>query len=60
MMGENYTGDPALGRACHNKRKRFDLAFEAAGLKATRRDFLSRPGRGWASAARPSSSPSKP
>ena len=39
MMGENYPGDPALGRACHNKRKKFDLAFEAAGLKETRRDF---------------------
>ena len=39
MMGENYTADPALGRACHNKRKRFDFAFEAAGLKETRRDF---------------------
>ena len=39
MMGENYPGDPALGRACHNKRKRFDFAFEAAGLKETRRDF---------------------
>ncbi|MDB5735720.1 MAG: hypothetical protein JWN16_2357 [Alphaproteobacteria bacterium] len=39
MMGEDYTRDPALGRACHNKRKRFDFAFEAAGLKDTRRDF---------------------
>jgi SAM-dependent methyltransferase len=39
MMGENYTSDPALGRACHNKRKKFDFAFEAAGLKETRRDF---------------------
>ena len=39
MMGENYVGDAALGRACHNKRKAFDLAFEAAGLKETRRAF---------------------
>ena len=39
MMGDDYTGDAALGRACHNKRKRFDFAFEAAGLKETRRDF---------------------
>ena len=39
MMGDNYVGDPALGRACHNKRKRFDFALEAAGLKETRRDF---------------------
>lgn len=37
MMGENYVGDLALGRACHNKRKKFDLAFEAAGMKETRR-----------------------
>jgi SAM-dependent methyltransferase len=39
MMGENYVGDAVLGRACHNKRKKFDLAFEAAGLKETRRAF---------------------
>ena len=39
MMGENYVGDPALGRACHNRRKKFDLAFENAGLKETRRAF---------------------
>jgi SAM-dependent methyltransferase len=39
MMGENYVDDPALGRACHNRRKKFDLAFEAAGLKETRRNF---------------------
>lgn len=39
MMGENYTTDPVLGRACHNRRKRFDFAFEAAGLKDTRRAF---------------------
>lgn len=39
MMGENYVTDPVLGRACHNRRKRFDFAFEAAGLKDTRRAF---------------------
>ena len=39
MMGENYTADQGLGRACHNKRKRFDMAFEAAGLRETRRAF---------------------
>jgi len=39
MMGENYVGDPALGRACHVKRKAFDLAFENAGLRETRRAF---------------------
>lgn len=39
MMGEDYTDDPALGRACHKRRKRFDFAMEAAGLKEVRRDF---------------------
>jgi len=39
MMGENYVGDPALGRACHGKRKNFDFAFEKAGLTHLRRDF---------------------
>jgi SAM-dependent methyltransferase len=39
MMGERYVGDPALGRACHAKRKNFDFALEAAGLKETRRAF---------------------
>jgi SAM-dependent methyltransferase len=39
MMGEDYTGNPELGRACHAKRKAFDLAFEAAGLKEARRAF---------------------
>lgn len=37
MMGENYIGDPALGRACHNKRKKFDFSLEAAGLRDVRR-----------------------
>ncbi|HVU21670.1 MAG TPA: class I SAM-dependent methyltransferase [Rhizomicrobium sp.] len=39
MMGDNYVGDPVLGRACHTKRKRFDLALDAAGLKNVRRAF---------------------
>jgi len=39
LMGENYVGDPALGRASHNKRKRFDLALEEAGEGAARRAF---------------------
>jgi SAM-dependent methyltransferase len=37
MMGERYVGDAARGRACHAKRKAFDFALEAAGLKETRR-----------------------
>jgi SAM-dependent methyltransferase len=39
MMGEDYTKDRAVGRACHAKRKRFDLALETAGFKETRRSF---------------------
>jgi len=39
MMGDNYVGDAALGRACHGRRKNFDLAFEKAGLTHLRRDF---------------------
>ncbi len=39
MMGDNYVGDPALGRACHGRRKNFDLAFEKAGLTHQRRDI---------------------
>jgi len=39
LMGENYTVDGALGRACHAKRKRLDMSLEASGLKETRRAF---------------------
>ena len=39
MMGEDYIGKDDIGRACHNRRKRFDLAFEAAGLSEARRAF---------------------
>ncbi len=39
LMGDNYTIDPALGRACHAKRERFDLALESAGLGNARRAF---------------------
>ena len=39
MMGENYIDDPVLGRACHTKRKKFDLALDNAGLKSVRRAF---------------------
>jgi SAM-dependent methyltransferase len=39
LMGDNYTADPALGRASHARRKKFDLSLEAAGLKETRRAF---------------------
>lgn len=39
LMGDNYIADPALGRPSHNKRKRFDLSLEAAGMKEVRRAF---------------------
>jgi hypothetical protein len=39
LMGENYTIDPALGRACHESRKKFDMALEMAGLGEARRSF---------------------
>ncbi|MDE1940020.1 MAG: class I SAM-dependent methyltransferase [Alphaproteobacteria bacterium] len=39
MMGDDYTKDRDVGRACHKRRKRFDLALEAAGLRETRRAF---------------------
>jgi len=39
MMGDNYIGKDDVGRACHAKRKAFDLAFEAAGLSDVRRRF---------------------
>ncbi len=37
LMGENYVGDDAAGRACHARRKRFDLTLEKAGLGDVRR-----------------------
>ncbi len=39
LMGDNYRADPTLGRTVHGKRKKFDLALEAAGLKEVRRAF---------------------
>jgi SAM-dependent methyltransferase len=39
MMGDDYIGKDAEGRACHAKRKRFDLALEGAGLGNARRAF---------------------
>lgn len=39
LMGENYVGNSQLGRACHSKRKNFDLNLENAGTGATRRAF---------------------
>jgi 2-polyprenyl-3-methyl-5-hydroxy-6-metoxy-1,4-benzoquinol methylase len=32
LMGDHYIGNDELGRACHAKRKRFELTLAAAGL----------------------------
>lgn len=32
LMGDDYVSDPALGRACHGRRKAFETALDAAGL----------------------------
>ena len=37
LMGDNYVGDETLGRACHLRRKQFDLNLEKAGLGNVRR-----------------------
>ena len=37
LMGENYVGNDELGRACHARRKRFDMTLENAGLGHVRR-----------------------
>jgi len=39
LMGLDYTKDSALGRSCHNQRKRFDLALDNAGFREARRSF---------------------
>ena len=37
LMGDDYVGNDSLGRECHARRKRFDLALEKAGLGEVRR-----------------------
>ena len=37
LMGDNYVGNDALGRACHAKRKTFEHNLKAAGLTALKR-----------------------
>ena len=39
LMGDNYVHDDALGRACHAKRKRLELAFAATGRNGLRREL---------------------
>jgi SAM-dependent methyltransferase len=37
LMGENYVGNDVVGRQCHLRRKRFDMALEKAGFGDVRR-----------------------
>lgn len=37
LMGDDYVGDDALGRACHTKRKRLERTLDAAGLSGLKR-----------------------
>ncbi len=37
LMGDRYVGDETLGRACHTKRKLFDMTLEQAGQGNLRR-----------------------
>jgi len=39
LMGDNYIGDDDLGRACHAKRKAFELNLARAGKSALKREI---------------------
>ena len=39
LMGDDYVGDDAVGRACHARRMRFELALADAGAGAVRREL---------------------
>lgn len=39
LMGDNYVGDDAVGRLCHSKRKKLDIALSEPGLADFRREF---------------------
>ena len=42
LMGDNYVGDDALGRACHAKRKAFELAIARAGMTPLKQELYRR------------------
>ena len=42
LMGDNYVGNDQLGRACHAKRKRFELTLARAGRSALRQEIYRR------------------
>lgn len=39
LMGDNYVGNDDLGRACHAKRKAFELTLAGAGLTALKQEM---------------------
>lgn len=39
LMGDNYVGNDALGRSCHQKRKQFEMALELAGKGDLKREL---------------------
>lgn len=39
LMGDNYVGNDDLGRACHAKRKTFEMNLARAGLTALKQDM---------------------
>jgi hypothetical protein len=39
LMGDNYIGDDERGRACHAKRKAFELALARAGKTALKQEL---------------------
>jgi SAM-dependent methyltransferase len=41
LMGDDYVSDGALGRACHEKRKAFDLALQSGGGELRREIYKS-------------------
>ncbi len=42
LMGENYVGNDALGRACHARRKTFELALARAGKSELKHEMYRR------------------
>jgi SAM-dependent methyltransferase len=42
LMGDNYVGNDQLGRACHAKRKQFELALARADKSALRQEIYRR------------------
>lgn len=39
LMGDNYTANPSLGRACHGKRKAFEFALNRSGQTGLRQEL---------------------